>query len=84
MRCPRCETELRERTRAGVVVDACDRCRGMWLDRGELEKLVAELHAYEEERAVRHPVSPGDGVRQASRRRGSTWSRLMQLFDPAH
>jgi len=42
MKCPRCETTvLDERTRDGVVVDACRECRGIWLDRGELEKLIA-------------------------------------------
>lgn len=32
---------MQEREREGVVVDACESCRGLWLDRGELEKLVA-------------------------------------------
>ena len=26
--------------RSGVMVDACPRCRGVWLDRGELDKLI--------------------------------------------
>ena len=42
MRCPRCETAaLDERERDGILVDACPTCRGVWLDRGELEKLIA-------------------------------------------
>ncbi len=42
MKCPRCEdASLDERERDGIVVDACARCRGIWLDRGELEKLIA-------------------------------------------
>ncbi len=42
MQCPRCEsTSLTEMDRDGVTIDRCDRCRGIWLDRGELEKLVA-------------------------------------------
>ena len=42
MICPRCQdANLDERTRDGVVVDACPRCRGIWLDRGELEKLIS-------------------------------------------
>ncbi|MGE3174070.1 MAG: zf-TFIIB domain-containing protein [Planctomycetota bacterium] len=41
MRCPRCETPvLDERDRDGVTLDQCPECRGVWLDRGELEKLV--------------------------------------------
>jgi Zn-finger nucleic acid-binding protein len=42
MKCPRCETSvLDERERNGVTVDVCGQCRGVWLDRGELEKLLA-------------------------------------------
>jgi Zn-finger nucleic acid-binding protein len=42
MICPRCEAmTLTERERDGVVIDVCTRCRGIWLDRGELEKLIA-------------------------------------------
>lgn len=41
MRCPRCEGALDERDREGVVVDVCRSCRGIWLDRGELEKIIA-------------------------------------------
>lgn len=42
MKCPRCpEAVLEEREREGVTVDACRTCYGVWLDRGELERLVA-------------------------------------------
>ena len=42
MKCPGCETsDLKVRTRDGVEIDVCPRCRGVWLDRGELEKLIA-------------------------------------------
>lgn len=52
MRCPRCEdSELQERARQGVMIDLCVSCRGVWLDRGELEKLMAQAEraAAEEE-----------------------------------
>lgn len=39
--CPQCYADLVEVERAGVMVDACPRCRGMWLDRGELDRIVA-------------------------------------------
>ena len=46
MTCPRCDKSvLEERERDGVVIDACPRCRGIWLDRGELEKLIARAAA---------------------------------------
>jgi uncharacterized protein len=42
MHCPRCEqSTLDEREREGITVDVCRSCRGIWLDRGELEKLIA-------------------------------------------
>ena len=39
--CPVDSTELRRIERSGVHVDACPSCRGIWLDRGELDKIVA-------------------------------------------
>jgi uncharacterized protein len=38
--CPSCGGELVELERSGVRVDACRRCRGVWLDRGELDRVV--------------------------------------------
>jgi len=83
MDCPRCGGLLQERTRVGVVVDTCDRCRGIWLDRGELEKIVAVLHAHEQERASARASQAEPGGAQTDRGplRKSTRNRLMQLFD---
>lgn len=41
MRCPLCDVSMREVERRGVRIDVCSECRGVWLDRGELEKLMA-------------------------------------------
>jgi Zn-finger nucleic acid-binding protein len=42
MNCPRCHTaELVEKDRTGILIDICKGCRGVWLDRGELDKLIA-------------------------------------------
>ncbi len=49
MNCPRCESStLVEKDRDGITIDRCDRCRGIWLDRGELEKLIARAGADDE------------------------------------
>ena len=40
MRCPSCEGELVELERSGVRIDACRQCRGVWLDRGELDRIL--------------------------------------------
>jgi len=41
MKCPACtDTALVMSDRQGVEVDFCPQCRGVWLDRGELDKLI--------------------------------------------
>lgn len=40
MRCPNDGSRLVELDRSGVLVDACPECRGVWLDRGELDKIL--------------------------------------------
>jgi uncharacterized protein len=42
MTCPSCGGELVELDRSGVRVDACRNCRGVWLDRGELDRIVEQ------------------------------------------
>lgn len=38
--CPNDNTAMQEIDRNGVRIDVCPQCRGVWLDRGELEKLL--------------------------------------------
>jgi uncharacterized protein len=40
LRCPACGSRLVEVERAEVLIDACPECRGVWLDRGELDKIL--------------------------------------------
>jgi uncharacterized protein len=40
MNCPHCNVELRLSERKNIEIDYCPKCRGVWLDRGELDKLV--------------------------------------------
>ena len=40
MRCPSCGSRLVELERSDVLIDACPTCRGIWLDRGELDKIL--------------------------------------------
>lgn len=40
MDCPVCGERLKEIERSGVMVDICPLCKGIWLDRGEIEKLL--------------------------------------------
>jgi Zn-finger nucleic acid-binding protein len=40
MQCPVCEVQLSISARDGVEIDFCPQCRGVWLDRGELDKII--------------------------------------------
>ncbi len=68
MKCPRCDQGvLEERERDGIMIDGCRSCRGIWLDRGELEKLLArETARFEEEQQLwRPPARTSPGSRSA-------------------
>ena len=58
MRCPSCDGELVELDRSGVKIDACRNCRGVWLDRGELERVL------ERERQVVAGADDEDFIRE--------------------
>ena len=40
MDCPICHIKLQMAERQGIEIDYCPQCRGIWLDRGELDKLI--------------------------------------------
>ena len=39
--CPICWETLQSINREGVLIDACPQCQGVWLDRGELDRIIA-------------------------------------------
>lgn len=51
MACPRCGGNLFERTVADAVIDVCDKCRGVWLDTGELD-LLAHIQSSDMEKLL--------------------------------
>jgi hypothetical protein len=53
--CPKCGGTMRSYERNGIVIDQCADCRGVFLDRGELERLVEAEGAY-------YGAGPGAGV----------------------
>ncbi|WP_229399108.1 TFIIB-type zinc ribbon-containing protein [Micromonospora okii] len=59
--CPKCHGEMRQYERSGVVIDQCGECRGIFLDRGELEKLFeAEANWNRQQSAnAPRPTQPG-------------------------
>lgn len=90
MNCPRCTSaSLTELDRDGVTIDRCDRCRGIWLDRGELEKLMSRANAHDarhdddddddddRRRRRHHDDDDDDDRRRGSGRKRSWW----EIFD---
>jgi len=41
--CPRCGSTLTMSERHGIEIDYCPQCRGVWLDRGELDKIIERV-----------------------------------------
>ena len=47
MNCPTCvDTQLVLADRQGIEIDYCPKCRGVWLDRGELDKIIERSAQY--------------------------------------
>lgn len=65
MKCPACNEELKLAERTGIEIDYCPKCRGVWLDRGELDKLIERTNIHPD--ATRHPDGPHDDHRYRSR-----------------
>ena len=46
MQCPNCNETLVMADRQGVEIDYCPKCRGVWLDKGELDKIIERTAGY--------------------------------------
>lgn len=83
MKCPVCvETQLVLAERSGIEIDYCPNCRGVWLDRGELDKMIERSAAA----PASQPSSQGhrqdfvdSDFDQHGRRRKKSW--LRDIFD---
>jgi uncharacterized protein len=49
LRCPNCTNEMMLSNKNGVEIDHCPKCRGVWLDRGELEKITSMQNRYDDD-----------------------------------
>jgi Zn-finger nucleic acid-binding protein len=47
MNCPRCQNVMTEMERHAVLVDVCPNCGGIWLDKGELAKILSHMREAE-------------------------------------
>ena len=46
MKCPNDDSTLQMTDRQGIEIDYCPKCRGVWLDRGELDKIIERSAAW--------------------------------------
>lgn len=84
MKCPSCNGELKISDRQCIEIDYCPGCRGVWLDRGELDKIIERSTAarargfeHDDDGDDDHPhESRGIGTRQHRRK---SW--LGEMFD---
>lgn len=86
MNCPVCSNvQLVMTERKGIEIDYCPQCRGVWLDRGELDKIIdrsANELREEENRRYDRPAEKhrykDDDDKHSDKRRKSIWS---EIFD---
>jgi Zn-finger nucleic acid-binding protein len=55
--CPKCQAPMRSYERSGITVDQCTECRGIFLDRGELEKLIDAESSWSDQQPSQSPVA---------------------------
>lgn len=69
MFCPHCkDTQLVMSERKGIEIDYCPQCRGVWLDRGELDKMIEKSLAEEQQNAPAPQYQNPDNQRQYDQR----------------
>lgn len=60
MQCPTCNVELKMADRQGIEIDYCPQCRGVWLDRGELDKIIERSASVYSEKRREHDDDDDD------------------------
>jgi len=84
MKCPTDNATLVMSERAGIEIDYCPECRGVWLDRGELDKILERASADAPAAAAPQPqyAEPRYNTRQQQpyrKKKKEHW--LTELFD---
>lgn len=69
--CPTCQIDLVMSERQGIEIDYCPKCRGVWLDRGELDKIIEQSLSSDISGAERPPGSAPVQQEQSYSGRGS-------------
>ena len=80
MNCPVCkDVQLAISDRQGVEIDYCPSCRGVWLDRGELDRLIERSASYDDRRGGDR--RDDDYARHGGHKRKKKHSFLEEIFD---
>ena len=79
MQCPVDATTLHMSERQGVEIDYCPQCRGVWLDRGELDKLIARSDDdFDDDDRDRRPVRDSRGHYQPKKKKRGWLSEMFE------
>ena len=62
--CPSCRVNLVMSERQGIEIDYCPQCRGIWLDRGELDKIIERSEAASAPAPAPRPSTPQPQYRE--------------------
>lgn len=85
MNCPKCNVTLVMSDRQGIEIDYCPNCRGVWLDRGELDKIIERSATAFSQPSPGNQIPPGPDYRYQGKQddyykhRKKNW--LNELFD---
>lgn len=84
--CPTCRVDLVMSERQGVEIDYCPKCRGVWLDRGELDKIIERGQGQPREESRPNYSDRGSREHQGSSQgyghgHGRRKSWLSEIFD---
>jgi Zn-finger nucleic acid-binding protein len=78
MQCPTDGTTLTMSERSGIEIDYCPQCRGVWLDRGELDKIIERSLTQQAPAAPAPPPQQGSYERERDQRRDYYDQRYQQ------
>lgn len=90
MNCPLCiDQTLEPNHRGGIEIDVCPKCRGIWLDRGEIDRLAPSAGPGSDRPPARSagPIEgsepPGPARDRRKKRRKSLGERLGEVLEEA-
>jgi uncharacterized protein len=79
--CPKCQSAMRNYERNDIRIDQCTGCRGVFLDRGELEQLLDAEAAYSQ---APRPGAPRPPAAPTAQPQGYGWSQDDRRERPAY